>query len=169
MNGTKRSLLCILSLLLFAAVIMTSAVYAAENASVWQGGVSESLAGEGTETDPYLIATGDDLACFSKLVAAGDTFSGKYVKLVSDIDMGGAAFYPIGYDETASYVECDRAFSGTFDGDGHYVEVSIHSEGTAGLFGVVSGTVKNVKVYGEVENTFWSMNAETKIRQKMAI
>ena len=142
MNKTKRSLLlCVMSILLFASVIMTSAAYASDNASAWQGGVSETLSGAGTEADPYLVESGDDLAYLSKLVAEGNTFSGKYVKLMSDIDMIGAAFYPIGYDENASYIECDRAFSGIFDGNGNTISGIFQS--TSQMKGVYNGTSYN--------------------------
>lgn len=105
-------------------------------------------------SDVVVISTADEL---SALMRDSDKWSGNY-KLAADIKMQGHIQKPMGNYEVP--------FSGTFDGDGHYVEISIHSEGTAGLFGAVSGTVKNVTVCGEVENTFWSMNAETKIAGK---
>jgi|GEM_PF-1093105 len=105
-------------------------------------------------SDVVVINTAEEL---SAIMRESDKWSGNY-KLGADIKMRGHLQKPMGSYEVP--------FTGTFDGDGHSVEVSIFSEGTAGLFGVVSGTVKNVTVYGEVENTFWSTNAETKINGK---
>ncbi len=105
-------------------------------------------------SDVTVISTAEEL---SAIMRESDKWSGNY-KLGADIKMQGHIQKPIG-----SY---DVPFTGTFDGDGHYVQVSIFSEGTAGVFGVVSGTVKNLTVYGEIENTFWAMNAETKISGK---
>ncbi len=147
MNRTKRSLLFIvLSLLVFASVAMTSAVSAADHTSVWQGGVSDMLSGEGTEASPYLIADGDDLAYFGKCVAEGESFSGKYVKLLADIDMGADGvlvdgklqFYPIGYDAQSSYFDSDRVFSGVFDGNGN--TISNIYQNTSMMNGVYNGT-----------------------------
>ena len=76
-----------------------------------------------------------------------------------DIDLGGAVREPIG-----SY---SLPFGGTFDGAGYTVKgLNIRANGTAGLFGVVSGTVKNLTVEGKVQNTFSAQNAESMLDGK---
>lgn len=101
-----------------------------------------------------VINTAEEL---SAIMRESDKWSGNY-KLGADIDMRG--------NPQRSMGTYDIPFSGTFDGDGHSVTVTLYTEGTAGLFGVLSGTVKNLKVYGEVKNTFFTQSAEAKINGK---
>ena len=105
-----------------------------------------------------------------------DSFSGKTIVLLSDIDIGDAEsandpaliFYPIGYYNSEGPYERTntaitsglRIFEGTFDGNGHTVsnfyqntwEIKGDYDGNyykdaMGLFGyVVNGTVKNLTV-----------------------
>ncbi len=105
-------------------------------------------------SDVVIINTAEEL---SAVMRESDKWSGNY-KLGADIDMRG--------NPQRSMGTYDIPFSGTFDGDGHSVCVTLYTEGTAGLFGVLSGTVKNVKVYGEVKNTFFTQSAEAKINGK---
>ena len=80
-----------------------------------------------------------------------NSFAGKTVKLVGDIDLGGAAWTPIGNATTS--------FNGTFDGQEHTISnlVSLN-EGVSniGLFGVTKDgeiknlTVENAKVSGRL-------------------
>lgn len=105
-------------------------------------------------SDVVVINTAEEL---SAVMRESDKWSGNY-KLGADIKMQGHTQRAMG--------NYDVPFSGTFDGDGHSVEVNIHADGTAGLFGVVSGTVKNLTVCGEIVNTFEASSAETKISGK---
>ena len=95
--------------------------------------------GEGTETDPYLICTADQLNNVRDYMS-------DYFKLNNDIDLDeapyneGEGWEPIGDN-------ADR-FSGSFDGNGHKISgLFINRPNTdyVGLFGYVeSGEVKNV-------------------------
>ena len=100
--------------------------------------------GNGTEEQPYLIP---DLDMFDKLgesVAAGTSYAGKYFTLLSDIDMRGHSWSPIG-------TETDP-FDGIFDGLGFTIEnLNISDADTAGLFGYVTGEVKNLTVEGSLD------------------
>lgn len=63
------------------------------NAAVWNGPVAKGFAaGSGTEADPYIIRTAEELAYFAKAVNGGDTFSGKYVRLDADITLNDEDF-----------------------------------------------------------------------------
>lgn len=105
--------------------------------------------------DAVVISTAEELTA---VMQDSSKWSGDY-KLGADISMSGHTQRSIG-----TY---DNPFSGTFDGDGHTVKgLNIRTNGTAGLFGVVSGTVKNVTVEGAVTNTFEAASAETKIEGK---
>lgn len=72
-------------------------------------------------------------------------FKGKTVKLANDIDVSAYEWTPIG-DKYGS------KFAGTFDGTGHSVTVTINAIGrdVVGLFGYVSGAIKNLTVTGTV-------------------
>lgn len=105
--------------------------------------------------EEIIISSAEDL---TSLMQNSDRWTGEY-KLGGDINMTGHSQKPIG-----SY---EIPFSGSFDGAGYTVKgLNIKSNGTAGLFGVVSGTVKNVSVEGSVINSFEASSAETKIDGK---
>ena len=131
------------------------------------------MAGSGTEANPYIIESIEDLVQFSLDVENGNDFAGKVVKLAQDLDFNndksyidptrtdmaredeialktemtsGIGFFPIGFDE--------EAFSGTFDGQGHTIYNLYQSQETdhLGLFGhVVNGSVNNVNVTGTIK------------------
>ena len=76
------SILLCASLIISTLIIRYSAV--ADN-TVWDGSVSASLSGSGTFDDPYVIATGSDLASLAKQVNSGTDYSGKFIVLKNDI------------------------------------------------------------------------------------
>lgn len=112
------------------------------------------LSGSGTEGDPYLIGTLDELNYMAQQVNA-DTSS----KInTNDNVNASAAYYRLTADISGFSTPIGtsgKAFSGTFDGDGHTVTLSISGTNAyAGLFGYVSGgTVKNVITAGSVSST----------------
>ena len=125
-----------------------------------------------TETDGvYKIGTADELRLLSSMVRQGNTFAGKTVELMADIDLENKIFLPIGgKDETKSYY-----FKGTFDGKGHVIRnlnVWESPLGYGGLFGIVNNAViKNVgiesgMVMGATRSAAFVANAQsgTKIR-----
>ena len=89
----------------------------------------------------YEISNVEQLCLLSEMVANGETFAGKTLKLMEDIDMNGRTFHPIGGNGTSN------AFRGVFDGNCHVVKnLLIHEPGGDGvaLFGRVNGgTIKN--------------------------
>jgi len=111
--------------------------------------------GSGTKEDPYLIGTADDLKVFAETVNAAED-KAICVKLTADIDLAGAEWAPIvpgttfDYNATSVADTIDASYSGTFDGDGHTISnFTIRkdsSEQTSGLFGAVSGTIKNLGI-----------------------
>ncbi|MEI3501285.1 MAG: hypothetical protein V8Q39_07330 [Anaerovoracaceae bacterium] len=114
---------------------------------------------EGSETNPYLISTADDLKKLAVAVNSGENQAGKYYKLTEDLELPGN-FEPIGR-YMGNPVYADYAFAGNFDGDGHTVAVNITdrtgSNARVGLFGSVKGTdqsqpavIKNLTVRGTV-------------------
>ena len=67
--------------------------------------------GSGTETDPWLISTVDDLKTLAGTVNNGEDYKDQYFILTDDIDLQNVSWTPIG-DGT-------NDFCGTFDGQGN--------------------------------------------------
>ena len=119
----------------------------------YKGGKIEGetvLSGEGTEANPYLISSVDDLVLFRNSVNAGETkynAEGVYVALGANIDLAGIDWsVNIGDD-------CAVTFDGIFDGKGFTIsnltatETATKADGyiCTGLFGAIydKAVVKN--------------------------
>ena len=93
------------------------------------------LSGENT----YYVATVGDLKTFAAKVNGGNNFSGKTVKLTTDISLKDVEWTPIGKSE--------KTFQGTFDGQEHTIsnlKTGSSWESDVGLFGVTTnGEIKN--------------------------
>ena len=111
--------------------------------TAWDGSVAESFSGgTGTETDPYLIESGAELAYLSKFCADGGNTSGLYYELTADIDLANNVFTPIGPSST-------NQFKGIFNGAGNTISnLKIdRTESLSGLFGRVNGaTIQNLTI-----------------------
>ena len=94
--------------------------------------------GSGTLKSPWVIRTAAQLEAFARSVNQGNSYSGKRIRLMADLDLSGMRWNPIGfYREGGS-----RPFKGVFDGNGHVVrglDVKAPAAGMAGLFGVLEG------------------------------
>lgn len=90
----------------------------------------------------YRIENLRQLRWLSQEVNNGDSFSGKEIHLMNDIDLGQVPWTPIGQPGTP--------FSGTFDGNGFVIKnLNISStEEECGLFGNVQGILRNVGLDG---------------------
>ena len=118
-----------------------------------------SLNGSGTKEDPFRIENAVQLKELADSVNLGNSYADTYFMLTEDIDLSGicgegealGSWEPIGNTG-------DITFCGVFDGaDGNGLSHTISGlyikEGTTcyrGLFGTVTGTVKNLKVEGFV-------------------
>ncbi len=124
---------------------------------VWDGSVSESLScaadgngAAGSKTNPYLVASGADLAYIAEQSFQKNYGSGVYYKLTADIDLANISWKPICAAKGASW----NYFLGDFDGNGHTiynlkVDTKYKTAGL-GLFGGVSGRVANLTVCGQI-------------------
>ncbi len=100
---------------------------------------SADFAGKGTAADPYLIQSKDDLIKFRAKVNGGSYQNG-YFKQTANIDLSGETWIPIAY-------QSDMAFKGTYDGGGHEItNLKNDRKYEGGLFGYLSGTVKNLAI-----------------------
>ena len=146
-------------------VLMSTMVMA--QTSVWHGGRSVWTHGSGTEGDPFLIESADNLAYLSYVVGKGFDTSGLHFLLTTDIDLNGSEdqpWVPIGLgDRYFSEDGCDRGkiitvgtptFHGHFDGGEHSISnIYVDSEdGNCGLFGCAYGV--NVDSMAVIENVF---------------
>lgn len=134
--------------------------------SIWDGSsVSDSLEGEGTEKDPYLIKSAADFVYLKK----GD-FSKKYFKLMTSIDLGDNFFSFSSFDGIIDGNHCSirginvsstsnyTGLFGTLQSSSIIHDLSLYGEVsgaqyTGGLAGVTYGEVRNVvsyiNVYGQ--------------------
>lgn len=77
--------------------------------------------GDGSKTNPYEIATAEQLDKLARDVNNGNTFRGKYFKLTADIDLSGGIWMPIGKYYNYGNGK-NRLFFGKFDGNGHVIK-----------------------------------------------
>ena len=109
--------------------------------------------GTGEENDPYQISTAAQLAYLAKQVNEGTDYQRVHFRLVSDLDLGGKEWTPIGTD--------GKIFWGGFDGGGHTITgmtitgdrdyVGLFGEGrnfTADSSYIKSVTVKGANISG---------------------
>jgi len=115
--------------------------------TAWDGAEKEQPSGSGTQTDPYQIGSGAELAWLADKVNNASSGTKFYVVLTDDIDLGNQPWTPIGRDF--------HEFSGAFDGNGHVVEgLKVSNVADAGLFGAAKGAaIKNLVVRGSVTGT----------------
>ena len=102
----------------------------------------------------YTITSAEELAWISQKVKAGNTFSGEAFELVSDLDLSGFQWTPIGYtpDTEKAYF-----FEGAFDGNGHTIKgIQIGSPSayddkllSTGLFGLTGSKAVIHDVHAE--------------------
>ena len=112
---------------------------------IWDGTTASGFyGGSGTESDPYQIRTGAELVYFANLVNSGDDFSGKYVKLMNNIDMNKQSFSVTGL------------FAGTFDG-GKFVKMMLGVPTNNNPFMQVSGRIHHLGVNIDLENEYNSV------------
>ncbi len=99
--------------------------------------------------EKFTLSNTAELFGFAKLVNERKNFEGKTVELAADVDLTGYIWTPIGLENSS-------AFAGTFDGGSHKVtgmSVQAKEIQRAGLFGEVSGMVRNVQVEGTINVT----------------
>ena len=116
--------------------------------------------GSGTESDPFLLSTADDLVELSELTNlntdAYNTFDSAYYKLTNDIDMTGVQnFYGIcpRRGDSAAYSNTG-SFSGTIDGNYHTISnITINACNVNGYAGLVAYTSAAATIKNLVVNT----------------
>jgi uncharacterized repeat protein (TIGR02543 family) len=133
------------------------ATYSANaDATLYAQWVASDFPGSGTITDPYIISTAWQWNLFASNVNNGNSYSGKYFVLGADINVSTMA---------GTY---DTPFGGTFDGDGHTMNLAINATGTGGghpniaaaPFRYVNGaTFKNINLTGTITRNDYPYDA----------
>ena len=149
--------------LLFITLAIVISMAANAQNQVWDGTAEPWTHGSGTEEDPYLIETPQNLAYLSLVIedrlnirTFGEAFQDTCFKMTADFDLGGdngLRWRPIGLVYDGLF---HSAFSGIFDGNGHVVKNMNVNDTTGtyfnhgiGLFGfAMDATIKNITICG---------------------
>ena len=117
--------------LLCLAVIFSVSIAKAQTVSTWDGTAAIWTHGNGTQADPYLIESAQNLAWIAEMVNGGvTTYADVWFKLTTDLNMNNIAWVPIGNSTT-------NLFRGKFNGDSHLINnISISTGTYRGLFGI---------------------------------
>ena len=142
-----------------------SAVNMPEHLQMW----GSPFEGSGTENDPYLIYTPEELATLAAVVNEGITkYNAAYYKLMNNLDL---SYYGANYNNGKGWIPIgiykpqivDMLFKGNFDGNEKVITgLYINDENLdfAGLFGAVEGTFVTIENLG-VENV--NINAGSRV------
>lgn len=95
--------------------------------------------GKGTEEEPFLISSYDDLSRLRDCVDIGVNYEEQYFEQTEDIYFpDGVNWNPIG--------DLEHAFSGIYDGGGHVISNVYCDDQYAGLFSLLAGEVRNLGI-----------------------
>lgn len=154
MKNTKAwSVKIRLALLALAALVWIAVPVSAraegETVDTWDGTAVAFTQGRGTKEDPWRIENAEQLAYLAQQVNNGTNYERNHFLLVSDLDLSGKEWTPIGTD--------GNPFWGGFDGDGHTITgmtITGKEASYVGLFGechnftTASSYIKSVTVKG---------------------
>ena len=145
MTHEKKIWKGIASILLSLAIVL--GMMPGMNLSVFADDATFS-GGSGTADAPYLITSAEDWNALATSVNSGTSYSGEYFKLTNDITVSSM----IGTNSHPDLIN-SHPFSGTFDGDGHTLNLAISSSSTHGaapFSATNNATIKNLNVTGSV-------------------
>lgn len=163
-NKFKSSFLSGFLLAAIFAVIISLSLLGAANvygvSNEWTGGKASGFnGGDGTETNPYLISTGEELAYFAAQVNGGVSYAGQYIKLGQDIllnKMNANGTFVSGSPRAFTSIgSAAKPFQGIFEANGFEIiglyinAVSVEYRGLFGYAGTGS-QIKNVKISGSI-------------------
>lgn len=95
--------------------------------------------GKGTEEEPFLVSSYEDLSRLRDCVDVGVNYEERYFEQTADIYFpDGVNWNPIG--------DLEHAFSGIYDGGGHVISNVYCDDQYAGLFSLLAGEVRNLGI-----------------------
>lgn len=140
------SLILTCALLVGMLPVWALAAYQRAQPEIWDGTVADSYAGgSGTESDPYLIANGAQLAKFAQAVNTY-TFGNKYAALTNDIYLNDTSDWQSWDENTAPKNQwtpignATYTFHGQLDGRGYAVHgayINLPEQENVGFFGYI--------------------------------
>ena len=144
---------------LFSKVREAVGIY--ENAQQKEQEELSNLINEIENYNTVYIYTKEDLEKFRDGVDNGNTYEGKTVMLMNDIDLGGNEndestwWNPIGYNSANLTAEDKKFFSGVFEGNNHsiigiYNKVETGTQSVSFFSAIQNATIKNLNVSGEI-------------------
>ena len=152
----KKRIGSLLLILALCFTLLPTAALASDGA--WDGSIATAFAGgSGTESDPYQIDDGAQLAYLASEVNKGQTYENSYFVLTADIDLVNHDWTPIGnsFSDALLGGKDYSLFAGNLDGKGHTISnISIGTESTPlesdvfGLFGATGGKISNLNLDG---------------------
>ncbi len=128
--------------------------------------VMAQFSGAGTESDPYLLSSDQDLQYFANSVNAGTSFSGKFFLQTADINLVESQIFSDGFTPIGGF-DGNRPFSGSYDGGGHSIsKMVINGVGKLAMFSnLQNGCIKNLNL----ENVNFSANGASNISGLVAV
>ena len=151
-NSLVKLLSVFLSISVFLGTFCGLYVLAGQENEIWDGTVAASFeTGTGSETDPYIISKGSELA-----FAISSSVDGAYYKLSNDIYLNDVSNSDWASNSSNNEWLSVKNFKGHLDGDGHIVYgvwyPANNADYTVGLIPVLqsSGSVKNIGVCNSV-------------------
>ena len=101
-----------------------------------------------TGSGPYEVSSAAGLAYLAQQVNNGTDYSGAVINQTTDLDLSGHYWEPVGTSDIGDGGIGDKAFAGTFNGNGHFVTgaKAVLPFKDNGLFGNVSGTLRHIFV-----------------------
>lgn len=144
-------------------------------ATIWSGNIAESFAsGDGSNTNPYIIETAEQLAYLAKFVNDGNTTEGKYFELRNDIMLNWDVlddnfelnnkvlnvWTPIGYAETGTA----PFFKGSLNGNNHiisgmyFLRTGNNYKGLFGNFGIINKYNSSITNLGIIDSYIRGMS-----------
>ena len=141
----------------FVLMLMVMPQNSKAQVSVWDGTTSSWTQGTGTENDPYLLNSAQNLAYLANRVNNGYSYDGEYFRLSTNVDLASIPWIPIG-EQWSYYSSSGCCFKGVFDGNNHLIDnLNVSDCKHSGLFGVIgAATIRNVRVNGTVNTTVWN-------------
>ena len=117
-------------------MLVLSGIMAEAQTSVWGGSRKLWTRGEGTESNPYLIESAENLAFLAYMVGKGFDTRGLHFKLIKDLDLSSVCGPTVGNWEPIG------PFNGSFDGGNHtisnlFMDDSLGNVYNPGFFGPV--------------------------------
>ncbi|MDY6437445.1 MAG: T9SS type A sorting domain-containing protein [Bacteroidales bacterium] len=145
----------------YVSTMTTNELVTALGSTYWQNVADAALpkmnfqvtqfTGSGTEESPYIIASTANWNYLMEQVNGRNSYIGEYFRLDADVDISTMVGCTL--DEKHPSYETNTYFSGTFDGNGHTLNINLVGTGSdwvAPFLALEDATIKNLNLTGTV-------------------